>query len=1074
MPRDAETTPDLPAWMPDGSACAALLARLGPGILPEAPDDWPPGLAAVAGMLLRAPAPMVLLWGARGVAIYNDAYAALIAARHPDALGASILEAFPEHAAHNRGVIEAGLTGRATILRAALLPIARDGGTAEEAWWDVDYIPVPGPDGRPGGVLATVTEITQRVRAEAGRTAALRELATERDRLRQVLDGMDGGFVAVDRDRRVRAINAEGLRIDGRPAGEILGRDIADVWPGHLGTGLEPAWRQALEEGRPAAVELRYIDAARGQDVRLETRILPTPDGAVAIYRDVTAARAAEDERARARALVEAIGASIPDLVYAKDRDGRLIYANAAVAALAGLPLPELLGRRDRDWMPDPAEAEVIAAHDRAVMESGGAAEFDEAYTGADGRKRRYRTVKSPLRDGTGAVAGLVGLSGDVTEMRRAQDVLRESEERLRRVLDQIFAYVGVLTLDGALIFANAAPLCAADLGPEDVLGLPFWDCWWWSHDPEGQARLRNAVARAAGGETVRYDAPVRMAGGRLVVIDFQMAPLRDAEGRITHLIASAVPIEERVRAEAELRAINAELEARVERALAERREADALYRAYFENSPEGLFVIAVDEAGGFSVEALNPAQQRGLGLDMARLRACTLAEQLPPEVAAGVEEHYRRVIATGEVQRYDECLRVAGVPRHHETVLVPVRDATGRIARIVGSSRDMTAQIEAEERLRQSHKLEAMGSLTGGVAHDFNNLLTPIIGGLDLLQRRGVGDERLRRLLDGALQSAERARTLVSRLLAFARRQPLQPVPVDLGRLVAGMAELLSSTLGPRIRLEAEVEPGLAPVRADPNQLELALLNLAVNARDAMPEGGSLRIEARAATAAEGPAGLAPGPYARLAVVDTGTGMDAQTLARAVEPFFSTKGVGRGTGLGLSMVHGLARQLGGALALDSRPGGGTTVALWLPFAAGAPAPAGEEMRPSRPQPAGLALLVDDEELVRAAAAAMLAALGWEVAEAASAEAALALVESGLSPDLLVTDHLMPGMTGTDLARRLREGRPSLPVLVVSGYVEDGDVAPDLPRLAKPFRQDELAAALILAAPRSAGPPPAA
>jgi signal transduction histidine kinase len=242
----------------------------------------------------------------------------------------------------------------------------------------------------------------------------------------------------------------------------------------------------------------------------------------------------------------------------------------------------------------------------------------------------------------------------------------------------------------------------------------------------------------------------------------------------------------------------------------------------------------------------------------------------------------------------------------------------------------------DAQEQLRQSQKLEAMGSLTGGVAHDFNNLLTPILAVLDRLQRQGLGTERERRLIDGAAQSAERAKTLVQRLLAFARRQPLQPGPVDVGRLVTGMVELIASTTGPRIDVRVELAPNLPSARADANQLEMALLNLAVNARDAMPDGGRLTIAATREPVQDRrhPAKLRPGLYVRLSVTDTGTGMDEATRARAIEPFFSTKGVGKGTGLGLSMVHGLAAQLGGGLTITSRPGRGTTVELWLPVSA--------------------------------------------------------------------------------------------------------------------------------------------
>ena len=370
----------------------------------------------------------------------------------------------------------------------------------------------------------------------------------------------------------------------------------------------------------------------------------------------------------------------------------------------------------------------------------------------------------------------------------------------------------------------------------------------------------------------------------------------------------------------------------------------------------------------------------------------------------------------------------------------------------------------QAEEALRQSQKLEAMGQLTGGVAHDFNNLLTPIVGSLDMLQRRGVGGERERRLIDGALQSAERAKTLVQRLLAFARRQPLQPSAVDLRTLIADMAELIASTSGPRIALAIEIEPQLPAVRADANQIEMALLNLAVNARDAMPDGGRLTVRASAEEAeAAGTSGLAPGRYVRLAVVDSGIGMSAETLARAIEPFFSTMGVGQGTGLGLSMVHGLAAQLGGTLTIDSAEGAGTTVALWLPVAEAvreAGEPADQHSAGGTAAASGTVLLVDDDELARSTAAEMLDELGLRVIEARSGDEALARLDSGLACDLVVTDHLMPGMTGAALSAALRVRRPDLKILIVTGFADAEGLPADLPRLTKPFRRAELAAAL--------------
>lgn len=407
---------------------------------------------------------------------------------------------------------------------------------------------------------------------------------------------------------------------------------------------------------------------------------------------------------------------------------------------------------------------------------------------------------------------------------------------------------------------------------------------------------------------------------------------------------------------------------------------------------------------------------------------------------------------------------------RFYEVRFTPLLNRDGERIGASSTSYDVTPRIQAErqlaaaqEQLLQAQKMEAMGQLTGGVAHDFNNLLTPIVGSLDLLQQRGVGGEREARLISAAIQSAERARTLVHRLLAFARRQPLQPTAVDIAELVNGLRELITSTLGGRVKLELDVAEALPLAHADPHQLEMALLNLGVNARDAMPDGGTLRITVKAETASTGHgADLKPGDYVHLVIADTGGGMDAETLARAIEPFFSTKGVGKGTGLGLSMVDGLARQLGGALRLRSRLGAGTEIDLWLPVSRAAPKPI--EVRPAdvglEAGTSAVALLVDDEDIVRLSTAEMLADLGYQVVEAASAEEALIRLRGGLCPDVVVTDHIMPGLSGTDLARAMSEECPAIPVLIVSGCAEENGIPLGLMRLTKPFRRAELSASL--------------
>ena len=401
--------------------------------------------------------------------------------------------------------------------------------------------------------------------------------------------------------------------------------------------------------------------------------------------------------------------------------------------------------------------------------------------------------------------------------------------------------------------------------------------------------------------------------------------------------------------------------------------------------------------------------------------------------------------------------------------------DADGAPERLTGVVADITTRKEADAQLAQAQKMDAIGQLTGGVAHDFNNLLTPIVGSLDLVRRRHKDDERTQRMVSGAMQAAERAATLTQRLLAFARRQALQPKAVDVGALIEGLVDLIRRSLGPTIKVTIEVADDLPSARVDPNQLELALLNLAINARDAMPGGGQLTVTVGGATVDERNAiGLSAGRYVRILASDTGIGMDKATLARATEPFFSTKGVGKGTGLGLSMIHGLAAQSGGTLTLSSEPGRGTRVELWLPATQEEPAVVADHRNePVTARRAAKILLVDDEDIVRFATADMLRDIGYQVVEAASGSQALAAIRGGVDVDLLVTDYLMPGITGAALISELRATGHHLPALLITGYAAAGeDVPADVPRLAKPFRQVDLAARvddLLTAAPMPGG-----
>ncbi len=399
--------------------------------------------------------------------------------------------------------------------------------------------------------------------------------------------------------------------------------------------------------------------------------------------------------------------------------------------------------------------------------------------------------------------------------------------------------------------------------------------------------------------------------------------------------------------------------------------------------------------------------------------------------------------------------------------VIDAIHDDAGRVVGFAKITRDNSERMEAQqalakarEELFQAQKMEAIGQLTGGVAHDFNNLLMAIMGSLEMLRKRVPEDPSLLPLIDNAIRGAERGAALTQRMLAFSRRQELNVLPVDVPKLVHGMRDFLKSSLSQTLTIETDFDDTLPPVLTDPNQLETALLNLIVNARDAMPHGGTITISALPQEVREEDGRLKPGRYLRLSVRDNGEGMDTETLTHATTPFFTTKGVGRGTGLGLSMVQGLIEQSGGQLSIESRRGEGTTIFLCLPVAGDDRAIIEPELPLILPEentrPLTI-LAVDDDALVLMNTTLMLEDLGHSVIEAYSAADALSVIKSGEALDLVITDHSMPRMTGSELAQEIARLRPALPVVLATGYAElPAGSDQQLPRLAKPFTQAQL------------------
>lgn len=474
-------------------------------------------------------------------------------------------------------------------------------------------------------------------------------------------------------------------------------------------------------------------------------------------------------------------------------------------------------------------------------------------------------------------------------------------------------------------------------------------------------------------------------------------------------------------------------------------------------------------------VSSWNPGAQRLKGYVAAEIIGHHFSRFYTPEdKVAGLPAKALAIARTqGRATSEGWCMRKDGTRFWAAVVIDPIRTPEGELVGYAKITRDLTEKREAElalnrarEALFQSQKLEAIGKLTGGVAHDFNNLLMAIMSGLSLAKRRLPDDPKLKMLIENAEQAAQRGAGLIQRMLAFARRQELKLETTEIQALVNGMHGLFDRTLGATLTLETAIPADLPRVNTDINQLESALLNLVVNARDAMPDGGRIRISAYRHILGDVSArkvGATPGEYVVIAVEDNGQGMDEATLARAMEPFFTTKGVGKGTGLGLSMVHGMAEQLGGRFVLESKVGEGTTAEIWLPVRDGvaAPAPDAEAaLAPHHVVPKRI-LVVDDDNLVLVNTVVMLEELGHFAIAASSAAEGLTRLAETRDIDLVITDHAMPEMTGVDLARRLAAERAGLPVLLVSGYADlPSSVDTSLPRLAKPFTIEQLSEAV--------------
>ena len=736
---------------------------------------------------------------------------------------------------------------------------------------------------------------------------------------------------------------------------------------------------------------------------------------------------------------------SSSDYFWEMDSNLRFSYFSDRFASVTGVPDDDLLGKsREESGAPPGVSSETWEAHLEILHSHGEFRDFIHARRKLDGDVVWLAVNGKPIFDKNGNFQGYRGTGTDITRQKQAEEALTESEAKFRRLVEGSLQGV-VVHRDWKILFAN--PAYAEILGytsPEELIGTNFPKQL---AAPRQRLQLCERSARRTLGEAVEKhyesEAVLRRDGSRVwldclvSVIDWEDEPA---------IQVAVVDISERKQAEEELR-------------LSEER-----FRSLIENAQD---IITILDSDGV-IRYQSPSIKRVLGYEFEELIGTSVFDLVHPDDLSKVVNIFRYGIENPGMPQ-SATFRF----RHRDGSWRSL-DAVGtnqldnpHLAGIVVNSRDVTERREMDERLRQSQKMEAVGQLTGGVAHDFNNLMAIMIGNTELLEERLGEDGETKECLEAIKEAIDRGSSLTDRLLAFSRQQVLSPVATDVSDLIGGLHDMLLRTLGETVVLKVESTPGLWLATIDPHQFENALVNLAINARDAMPRGGTLVIETANVTLDETYAEqydeVTPGDCVMVAVSDTGTGMPPEVLENVFEPFFTSKEVGEGSGLGLSMVYGFVKQSNGHITIYSEVDHGTTIKIYMPRSQEAAAKTvAKDVALEFAQGSERILVVEDDPGVRKGAVAILRSHGYEVVEAGDGNEAIDHLKTGQSFDLLFTDVVLPGgMNGVEIAEQAKRLQPSIKVLYTSGYAENavvhnGQLDPGVTVVTKPYRRAEL------------------
>lgn len=1069
----------LAAWPAASGEMASLIRAFDWAATPLGPSrHWPQSLKTVLNLMLPAQAEMVVFWGDDFRAFYNDAYAPTIGAKHPAALGMPAAEHWTELWHDLEPLLtRVQSTGETFSAKDRPFQINRHG-HLEQVYFDISYSALRDEAGAVAGVLCIVAETTARVLAARAQAAAQAALQQQQDFTRLLLDSSSEGFYAVDREGVTTTCNAAFLRMLGYACeAEVLGRRLHDeihhshADGSHYGVLACPIY-ECARTGKPAHVQGEVFFARNGRSFPVDYRVDPIwrngeLQGALCTFADSSerllgqalkkSQQQTESELRETHDQLRLAEAAVGIGLFLIDIKADRVTGSAEFFRLFGLPPVRTLPAGDIEAL--------VQRDDRSAPSSQATRSTGEAALNVEYRIRRADTGELRwisrraefVRDGAGQPVWMRGIVQDVTDRKLAEATLKASESRFRVLAQAIPNQVWTAAPDGRLDWMNQKIYQDSGWPEEDLMG----DGWIRLVHPDDLARV-SAQWQSSLQTGQPYETEFRILHRDGSYHWHLVRALPIVSGNETRWLGTNTDIDDQKALQQALAELNITLEQRV----AERtRDRDRMWRLSTD-------LIVIGEVGGV-VTAVNPAWEKLLGWTEPELIGTTLAQLIHDDDQASTAAAIEKVTAGQSIHGFENRYRHRdGSYRVISWIAVPDAGLVHAVGRDITAEREAGQALkDASDRLRQSQKMEALGQLTGGIAHDFNNLLQGISGAIDVVRRRlaaGRTDD-LERFMDSAGNSAHRAAALVHRLLAFARRQSLDSKRVDVNALVMSMEELLRRTLGEHIGLKVAVGQGVWAARSDENQLESAILNLAINARDAMPAGGSLSLETRNATLDESYTGLydglEPGDYAMLLVTDTGTGMSPEVLARVFEPFFTTKPIGQGTGLGLSMIYGFAKQSGGHVRIYSQVGQGTSVSLFLPRHADEASAATDAVAPAAPSQAEgeTVLVVEDDAAVRLIVLDELNERGYHTLEAADGLAAIPILQSTQKIDLLITDVGLPGMNGRQVAEIGRQHRPGLRVIFMTGYAQNAAVrseflAPGMEMISKPFAMDDLAA----------------